>query len=208
MARPGHVAGTASFSAFARLLGERSPSYVTALKDAGRLVLTDDGKRVIIEASVQRIRDTADPGKIGVVARHAADRQGKAGEGAPVAAGEPPAAAQRDDDVGDEAETAETPDGFQYWRKRNERAKALASERENAIADGQLLDAGEVSAAVAAAAISLRTTFEGLPDVLGPQLAGVNDEAQCRALLAEAIEHALEEASRKFGVLTRQVPAA
>ena len=204
MARLGHTPGTASFSAFARLLGERSPSYVTALKDAGRLVLTEDGKRVIVEASVLRIRETADPGKVGVVARHEANRQAGAGDGVtqPPTAPQPPT--QRDDGEDDDSRSST---GYQHWRERSEKAKALSLERENAVADGKLLDAGEVTAAVAAAAITLRTRFEGLPDVLGPQLAGVNDEAQARALLAEAIEHALEEVSRQFSVLAKQVLA-
>lgn len=198
MARAQHETGTATFAQFARYLGE-SASWVSQLKADERLVLTEDGKRVRVAESVERIKATADPSKAGVSARHAADRGARAGEGAAVA----PAAAQRDDDGEEEPEIQETDGGFQYWRKRNEKAKALASERENAIADGKLLAAGEVTAAVAAAAITLRTRLEGLPDVLGPQLAGVNDEAQARALLAEAIEHALEETSRQFAVLAR-----
>lgn len=153
---------------------------------------------VINEALATKVLGVVDAGLV-VSARHAADRKAKAGEGTAPAPAAPPAPTQRGGD--DEPEATEPHDGFQYWRKRNERAKALASERENAVADGKLLDAGEVTAAVAAAAITLRTRFEGLPDVLGPQLAGVNDEAQARALLAEAIEHALEEASRQFSVL-------
>jgi hypothetical protein len=55
---------------------------------------------------------------------------------------------------------------------------------------------------VAAAATTLRTRLEALPDVLGPQLAATRDENAARALLAAEIEHALEELSREFAKFT------
>lgn len=42
---------------FARYLGTR-PGYITKLGQAGRLVLTGDGRRVIVAASLKRIRAT------------------------------------------------------------------------------------------------------------------------------------------------------
>lgn len=42
---------------FARAQGWQK-SYVTALKQAGRLVFDDDGKTVLFEASLQKIKDT------------------------------------------------------------------------------------------------------------------------------------------------------
>jgi hypothetical protein len=201
--------GTANFKRFARTIGV-APSYVAQLKDEGRLVLTDDGKRVRVAESIARIKASADPAKAPVAARHAANREARAGVAAVAAPIAPPAPAQPQDATTIEATAGDLDresSGFSYWRSRNEKAKALASERENAVADGKLLDAGEVTAAVAAAITTLRTRFESLPDVLGPQLAGVNDEAQARALLAEAIEHALDEAARQFSNLAKQVTA-
>jgi hypothetical protein len=191
------VEETASFAGFARLLGVK-PSAVTALKQAGRLVLTDDGKRVRIAASRQRIAETADPSKAGVVARHAAERAAKAGElppqaPAPAAEGEGP-----DDD--DEAGTP----GYQASRAKREHYAAMAAQRDYEVSIGKLMDAGEVAAAVAQAATTLRTQLEALPDTLAPQLAAITDEAQVRATLAEAIEHALEETARQFFAIARQ----
>lgn len=195
---------TASFAGFARLLGVK-PSAVTALRHAGRLVLTADGKRVQIVASQERIRDTADPSKAGVVARHAAARVAKATEqtatvpvdSAPTAgAGEPPA--DGDDD--------NNPD-YQSSRAKREHYQALEAQRAYEVAMGKLMDAHEVASAVASAATTLRTRLEGLPDVLGPQLAAISDEAQARATLAEAIEHALEEVARQFSNIAKQVSA-
>ena len=81
--RKQHESGTASFAGFARLIGERSPSYITQLKGEGRLVLTDDGKRVRVQESIALIKATADPAKAGVAARHAANRTTAKPEAAP-----------------------------------------------------------------------------------------------------------------------------
>ncbi len=48
---------TATLAQFARVMGV-GRSYITKLKQHGRLVLSDDGKRVLVEASKQRIKDT------------------------------------------------------------------------------------------------------------------------------------------------------
>lgn len=188
---------TTSFSGFARLLGVK-PSAVTALRHADRLVLTPDGKRVVIDASRERLAATADPGKVGVVARHARQRAAKAG------AIPPPQGERERDEAADVDDEPQASSGFQHWRERNERAKALAGERDNMIAEGKLMDANDVTAAVAAAATQLRVRMESLPDVLGPQVAALRDEDQVRSVLAEAIEHALEETARQFANLARQ----
>lgn len=180
-----------TFKAFARILGERSPAYVHQLKSEDRLVLTSDGKRVLVDESLARIRETASPAHEGVAARHAAARAAKV-------AGESDAPASDDDDKPEPMSP-----GLQHWRERNEKAKALAAERDNAVAEGKLMDAAEVEAAVAGATTTLRSRLEGLPDVLAPQLAAASDEGEVRAVLAEAIEHALEEVSRQFHALAR-----
>ena len=53
---------TATQSEFARLIGVQK-SYVTKLKEQGRLVMSADGKLVNVEASKQRIQQTADPNR-------------------------------------------------------------------------------------------------------------------------------------------------
>lgn len=194
MSRAPHEAGTASFAGFARILGERSPSYVTQLKDEGRLVLTDDGKRVRVQESIALIKETADPAKTGVVARHAAARTSE-----PVA---PP-----EDDVEDPA-GAPTYDGHSTRRSRALADKAewdaKAAERDYLESIGQLLPADQVAAAVGAAAATLRTSLENLPNTLAPELAAATDEARVRVILGEAVEHALEEVSRQFAAIARE----
>ena len=198
MSRAPHEEGTTSFGRFARIM-DVAPSYITDLKGQGRLVLTDDGKRIRIRESIDRIKATADPAKEAVTARHAANREARAGDGASA----PPIAPPARDHGDDAADPAPTSSGYTYWRERTEKAKALAAERDNALADGKLLAAGDVTAAVAAAITTLRTRIESMPDVLGPQLAAIHDEAESRAVLAEAFEHALEEMARQFSNLAK-----
>lgn len=179
-----------SFKAFARIL-DRAPSYVTQLKDAGRLVMTDDGK-VDVDASLALIRDTADPAKDGVRARHAAAR----GHGEAAANGD------------DEAPTDFEPQSSDAKR----RAKALADaaeldarkkQREELLELGQLLQVDDVVAAVRGAATTLRNGLENLSNTLAPELAAESDEGKVRVILADAIEHALEELSRQFAAIVK-----
>jgi hypothetical protein len=195
--------GTASFAGFARLMGCRR-SYVTELKAAGRLVLTEDGKRVRVAESRQLIADTKDPARAAVAARHAATRlQQGAGEGAATPAPDAP----------DDADQGPTGDPVADSHARR-KAKALADKEEalarKALRDeqlelGQLLRADDVAEAVRAAGVVLRTALENLPSRLAPELAAATDEGRVRVLLGDALEHALHEVSRKFGDIGRQV---
>lgn len=184
---------TATLAEFARL-ANRKRSYITELKATGRLAMTDDGKRVRVAESLALIAATRDPSKAGVVARHEAAREAAGATAAAAPASAPPR---------EESEDEDGSDGYQHWRKRNERAKALAAERDNRLRDGELLEAADVTATASAAIVTLRNRLESLPDVLGPQLAAEQDEGRVRALLAETIEHALEETSRQFYQLGR-----
>lgn len=190
----------ATFAEFATLGGWKK-SWVTALRKADRLVLTEDGRGVRVAESFARIKETEDPSRAGVAARHAAGRAA-AGEGGVAVPPVALAPAQRDPEP-DEGDTSATT-GYQHWRERSERAKALSAERDNRVRDGELLEANQVAATITAAVTTLRTRFESLPDVLGPQLAAELDEGRVRALLAETIEHALEEASRQFSALAKK----
>lgn len=67
---------------------------------------------------------------------------------------------------------------------------------------GRLLDADQVLGALADAAVTLRTSLETWPERLSPELAALGgDEARIRARLAEHVEAALEEISRRFADL-------
>lgn len=181
--------GGVSFSAFAKLGGFK-PSYVTELKAKGRLVLTEDGKAVMPDASFQRMRDTADPSKVGVAARHAAARENP-DQGAPERKSR-----EDSEEPGSQTDEPGQTTGYQHWRERRERAAALQAERENELAERKLLNAAEVESAIAHAVTQVRTGLELLPSELAPQLAPIDDEDRVQAILADAIEQRLAELAR------------
>jgi hypothetical protein len=191
---------TATFSEFARLHAKVRPSYITQLKAEGRLVLTDDGKRVRVAESLQRIEDTKDPAKINVARRHAAARAAAQPPAADVD-GEPPEGAGSDSEPPEQKSEDE---GFQYWKRRRERANALQVERDNAVAERKLVYADEIARTIGSAVTTFRAVMESLPDRLAPQLVVITDEAKARALLKSSIEHALDELSRQFGALAKE----
>lgn len=203
-----HEPGTASFAGFARMIGVK-PSYITELKTAGRLVLTADGKRVRVEESRALIRSTSDPAKAGVVARHAVGRgRAAATTSPPVAAATTPADTGEDGDQ-EPARVYTDPVEESHARRRT---KALADKaeadarkalRDEQIELGQLLPADEVEHAVRGAVVTFRGALENLPNTIAPELAAISDEGRVRVVLAEALEHALEELARKFGQLAR-----
>lgn len=164
---------------FARLRGFK-PSYVTELAKAGRLVLSDDGKRVKVAESVARIEATRDPSKQAVADRHAANRG---------------AAPARD-------ETPETEElRYQDARAKREHFMALQAELDYRKAARELLEAGEVVGALSDVLTVLRNRFESMPDVLAPQLAAEMEEQKIRAMLADEVEIALGEVSSRFADL-------
>lgn len=182
---------TATFKEFAALLGCR-PSYVTQLRKEGRLVLTEDGRRVRVAESLARVEATRDPAAQHVAERHAVARA----QGAAPAAPEVPSGAEK---IGNT---------YQAARAVKERYLAMSAKRDYEISIGRLLEVAAVEAAVADAVTTLRTRLEIMPDILGPQLAGVTDESQARAILAENIEHALEDLARHFRNLAQTEYAA
>lgn len=168
-------------SEFARIIG-CGRSYVAALKKAGRLVMTDDGKLVDVEASEARIAATADPAKAPVAERHAGAR-------AAAVDGQKPLKTVPDDDS---TIAAAAPD-YQRARARREEANACLAEIELACTLGKLMEASAVVAAIADAGTTLRSVLETLPAVLAPQLATLSDDHARQNLLDEHVGAAINE---------------
>lgn len=182
---------TMTKSEFARHIRVK-PSYVTDLNKQGRLVLDERG-RVLVEESIQRIADTKDPAKVSVAARHAAAR------GAELPA---PAVAHDAPQVG-----SALPESRDYQDSRAKREHFAAEREELAFRKeaGELVEASAVVSVVSDAATILRGKLEALPDLLAPQLAGVQDEQQIRSLLADYIEEALAGVSGQFASMFERV---
>ena len=183
-----------TLSEFARLQGWR-PSYVTKLKQAGRLVLTDTG-RVDVEASRARIKASEDPNRDDVRARHAAAREAPASE--------PNDPSPPKSEVADRA-------GQSYTTSRavKERYLALNAKLESERAAGQLVETATVQRAGTEVGAVLRGALENLPDQLAPLLAegDADREARIYAHLRDHVEQLLGEISRKLESLTRDLAA-
>lgn len=181
---------TATFAEFAKIL-RCTRSYVTKLRKLDRLVL--EGRRVRVAESIERIDTTRDPSKRGVAARHAAAR------GAAIATGHE---ANPEADATSEDDTRAT-SGYQHWKERSERAKALQAERENAREEGKLLDASQIAGAAESAAAVFRSATENLVLELAPELSDITDENRISALLSQRFGDMLEQLGIALGRMAR-----
>lgn len=174
---------TASFGDFARKNGWH-PSYVTRLKQSGRLVLTEDGK-VDVEASEIRIKATEDPNRDDVRARHARARKEKNSSDGSIIPPPDPQASQ-------------ISESYTKSRAVKERYLALTAKLDYDRAAGLVVDTATVKNAGAAAGSALRAALENLPDQLAPLLAPVTDEDEVRRLLDDHMEIVLTQLADKF----------
>lgn len=185
---------TATLSEFAALLGVK-PSYVTKLRQRGRLVLTDDGM-VDVAASKLRIEETKGKNRDDVRARHAAARELNNGASAPAAPESPapplpeivtpPATAEEGGELPAFGSRA-------YWERREAAARAETREVELAKLKGELVETEAVQAAGAEAGTTIRTVLENLADQLAPVLAAESDEPSVHRILREQMDTALHD---------------
>lgn len=144
-------------------------SYVNKLKDAGRLVMTDDGK-VDVEASELRIKQTADPNRDDTSKMGVSDK----GKGS--------------NEIGN---------NYQAARAVKERYAALQAKMEYERAIGKLVDKAEVQAVVEDVITQFRQGLENLPYRLAPELVG-QDMDGIRSALKQEIFEALGKMQRGF----------
>lgn len=173
-------------SKFAKIIGV-DRSYVTRLKKHDRLVLDDDGY-VLVEESIQRIKDTADPNRDDVVSRWQSERVPQAPV-VPVQSTELPPELAEDD----------SPEEHSYQRARAKKEHFLAERaRVDYLRDiGELVPIADMRAAVADVVTAFRQTLEQLPHRTGPELIG-KDLDGIRATLKQDIRAALSDMERQF----------
>lgn len=168
---------TATQSEFAALIG-KDKSYVTRLKQAGRLVLTAEGL-VDVEKSQALIAATADPSRSAQVEARANETM----------RGERAQPSQQDA-IGN---------SYQAAKAVNEKYKALTAKAEYETLIGKLVDADEARLFAADLAASFRSALEILPDRLAPELVPLSDTEAVRAVLVESFEQALTDMADKIG---------
>ena len=167
-----------------------SKAYISQLVGAKRLVLTEDGKRVEVEASIDLLGATSDPSKTGVRERWAEFRAAQQA-GAPLVpapAAQQPAAAQPvavvpvQPPLLDEATAAATPAAgapavppsrseYQDARTLREQAEAEMAQINLMRARSQVLEAEGTLRAIADNQIAVRTELMALADRLTPLVA-------------------------------------
>ncbi len=156
---------------FARILGQ-AKSYVTKLKQQGRLVMNDDGTLVNVAASRAKIADSADPNRDDVKQRFAAER------------------------------ASETPSDrvsstYQKSRAIKEQYAAMTAKMDYEIAIGKLIPKSEVEDVVQDLATLFRQGLENMPHRIAAELVG-RDVGGIRAVLKEAVIDQLKEFERNL----------
>lgn len=167
---------------FARHIN-KTPGYITQMKDAGRLVM--QGRMVNVEESITLLAETQSPERASVTDRHATEREQKQ-------------AGVTLDDITGKAGSA-----YQQARAMKEKYGAMQAKIAYEKEVGTLLVASEVKLAVADGDAIIRNRLESLPDMLAPQLAAESDEQKIRSMLMDQVEHMLSELSRSFHKLTK-----
>lgn len=167
---------TATQSKFAAILG-KDKSYVTRLKQAGRLVIAEDGL-VDVEKSQALIAATADPSRNAQA--EARSNETMRSERAPN---------QQQDAIGNSYQTA---------KAVNEKYKALTAKAEYEQLIGKLVDADEARLFAADLAASFRGAVEQRRDRLAPVLAPINDVEAIRAVLTEEDDQMLTDLADKI----------
>lgn len=160
---------------FARMEG-KARSYITALKQDGRLVMVGD--KVDVEASRARIAGTSDPNRDDVADRWQQQRAA-------------PAAAV---DAGQEQKIGNS---YQAARAVKEKFAAMTAKLDYERAIGKLVEKTEVEAAIEDVVTTLRQTMEQIPHRTAPELVGKDLDA-IRATLKQEVHGALAEMEREF----------
>lgn len=187
--------GYISKSAFAQVYG-CAPSYVSKLKALNRLVLSEDGKLVNVEASLKLIEATGDPGKTGVRERWEAYRNGHdlASMPAPakVADQEDEQASGRSRGGGDKA-----PSAYHQARTEKEQIDAQLKMIELRKLQGTIAEVAPMVQAVQATHIAARTALMQLPDRLAQLIAPETDPVKVHELLRLECERVCEVMRRE-----------
>jgi hypothetical protein len=172
--------GYVSKSAFAKIYG-CGLSYVTKLKDEGKLVLSEDGRQVNVEASLRLIESTRDISKLGVRERWAAYRNGQDLPAPPASV----ASSQSASSVDPREDNSSA-----YHRARTEREQIDAQLKRLELRKllGEVSEVAPMIKAVHDSHAAARAALLQLPDRLAGQVAPETDPAKVHDLLRAECE--------------------
>lgn len=157
-----------------------SPAYVSKLVREGKVVLSADGKKIVLDESIAKQRDTADPSKIAVKQRWEKEREAK-GQGISIIA--PPKASGSDSDEYD----------YQEARAKRETHLASIAEFDERKRRGELLESAEVARALTDYALASRVALEQIPDRLAGLLATETDPEAIYKLIQAEVDRVIDE---------------
>lgn len=178
---------------FAHLMGV-SRSWVTKLKQDGRLVLTPDGK-VDVDASRARMAATGGD-RPDVAERFASERKTGPALAAPAARRESPApSAGGEDKIGS---------SYQAARAVKEKYAALAAKASYEQQIGNLIPREDVDAAFRFLGGAVRAAIDVYPDQTAPMVAPVTDLAEVHEILTQSCREVLASIGE---VIERQTKA-
>ena len=164
-------------------------SYITQLKQAGRLVMTEKGL-VDVESSMLLIAETADPNRDDVSSRHAQER-GKDTLVHEIGMGN--LSKKQKPIYGQDVDKLK----FLEGRAKEQHYKALAAELEYAKSIGEMVSTADMQMAVADVVTSFRQKLENLPHNLCQELVA-QDQDFIRNRLRQECHDILSELSREF----------
>lgn len=189
-----------SIGAFNRHMGYKG-RYAYELAKADRLVMSEDGKHVLVAESIQRIKETRDPSRAGVAERHAKERGYAAGAPDIVS----PAAGEKPEKSSSSAGgTSADSYQFQDSRAKKEHYAALREEIAFRKEAGELMEADEVVGVFADAAAKVAGVLDAVPATVGPMLAGL-DQAEVIRVLGEQMDIARAEMAAALTKLAQEV---
>ena len=174
--------GFVTKSVFAQIYG-CGVSYVTKLKDQKRIVLSEDGKLVNVEASLRLIESTGDPSKTGVRDRWNDYRGGKQGITTEKPASEAPKTKPVSRFIKDEPES-----DYQRARAEREGAEAELKKLELAKQRGLIAVVEPIIKAVIDTHMAARMALMQIPERLTQQIAPETDPAKVHTLITEECE--------------------
>lgn len=161
-----------------------SRPYVSKLSKQGRLVLTEDGKKVDVEATLALLGETADPSKAGVAERHQRERAEKGVHALVTPLAPPPS-----------MPPAGGGDSYQKARAHREHFLALLAEDEFLKGRGELVERKAVDLAAFNTARTLRDLILGLPPKVAGELVAISDTWEMERRLTELLRNVLEDAA-------------
>ena len=208
---------------FAKLLGV-TPPYVSQLAAANRLVLSADGKKVLVAESLALIAKTGSADKVGVAARKALERQQAGGSAMPIhqlasaiawTVGEPSAMPPRDATPAEPLTSGRRPEHLlmlgDYLGAKNAAEAANAIKRgedmdiELAKKRGDLVSREATIKVLADLAAATRAAYERIPDRIATRLAAESDPSVVFALLQEAVDEVAATLSKQAGEIANKL---